>query len=74
MGIENRLVIAKKEWMEEGRSEMLGLVKSIVKVLVTQSCPAVCDPMDCNPPGCSVHSSTGKSTGVGCHSFLQGIF
>ena len=26
-----------------------------VKVLVAQSCPALCDPMDCNPPGSSVH-------------------
>ena len=26
-----------------------------VKVLVSQSCPAVCDPMDCSPPGFSVH-------------------
>ena len=26
-----------------------------VKVLVTQSCPALCDPMDCSPPGSSVH-------------------
>ena len=25
-----------------------------VKVLVTQSCPALCDPMDCGPPGSSV--------------------
>ena len=24
-------------------------------VLVTQSCPALCDTMDCNPPGSSVH-------------------
>ena len=23
--------------------------------LVTESCPAVCDPMDCSPPGSSVH-------------------
>ena len=22
---------------------------------VTQSCPTLCDPMDCNPPGSSVH-------------------
>ena len=22
-----------------------------VKVLVTQSCPSLCDPMDCSPPG-----------------------
>ena len=26
-----------------------------VKVFVIQSCPAVCDPMDCSPPGSSVH-------------------
>ena len=24
-------------------------------VLVTQSCLTLCDPMDCSPPGCSVH-------------------
>ena len=26
-----------------------------LKVSVTQSCPALCDPMDCSPPGFSVH-------------------
>ena len=26
-----------------------------VKVLVTQSCPTLCNPMDCSPPGFSVH-------------------
>ena len=26
-----------------------------VKVKVTQSCPTLCDPMDCSPPGSSVH-------------------
>ena len=26
-----------------------------VKVFVTQSCPTLCDPMDCSPPGSSVH-------------------
>ena len=31
-------------------------------------CPTLCDPMDCSPPGSSVHSSPGKNTGVGCHS------
>ena len=34
-----------------------------------------CDPVDCSPPGSSVHEdSPGKNTGVGCHSFIQGIF
>ena len=26
-----------------------------VKCLVAQSCPALCDPMNCSPPGSSVH-------------------
>ena len=35
---------------------------------VAQSCPTFCDPMDCNPPGSSVHGIfPGKGTGVGCH-------
>ena len=25
------------------------------EVLVTQSCPTLCEPMDCSPPGSSVH-------------------
>ena len=30
-------------------------VESEKKVLVLQTCPTLCDPMDCNPPGSSVH-------------------
>ena len=42
---------------------------------IAQSCPTLFDPMDCNPPGSSVHGdSPGKSTGVGYHATLQGIF
>ena len=34
--------------------------------LVVQSCPTLCDPMDCSPPGPSVHGdSPSKNTGVG---------
>ena len=41
--------------------------------LVTQSCLTLCNPMDCSPPGFSVHGdSPGKNTGVGCHALLQG--
>ena len=33
-----------------------------------QSCSTLCDPVDCSPPGSSVHGdSPGKNTGVGCH-------
>ena len=43
--------------------------------LVTQSCLTLCHPMDCSPPGSSVHGDyPGKNTGVGCHAILQGIF
>ena len=40
-----------------------------------QSCPTLCDPMDCSPPDSSVlGDSPGKITGVGCHALLQGTF
>ena len=33
-----------------------------------------CEPIDCSPPGSSVHgNSPGRNTGVGCHALLQGI-
>ena len=36
-----------------------------------QSCPTLCDPIDCSPPGTSVYGdSPGKNTGVGCHALL----
>ena len=44
---------------------------------VTQSCPTLCDSMDCRLPdssGNSPWSFSGKNTGVGCHFLLQGIF
>ena len=43
--------------------------------VLTQSCPTLCDPMDCSLPGSSVHKdSPGKNTGLGCHALLWGIF
>ena len=40
-----------------------------------QSCLTLCDPMDYNPPGSSVHGdSPGKNTGVSCHALLHRIF
>ena len=42
---------------------------------VAQSCPTLCDPMDCSLSGSSIHGIfPGKSTGVGCHFLLQWIF
>ena len=43
--------------------------------LLTQSCPALCHPMDYSLLGFSVRGdSPDKTIGVGCHVLLQGIF
>ena len=48
------------------------LVVLVCVCLVAQSCLTLCDPMDCSPPGFSVHGdSPGKNPGVGCHALLQ---
>ena len=39
-----------------------------------QSCRTLCDPMDCSLPGFCPWDFPGKSTRVGCHFLLQGIF
>ena len=51
------------------------VVSSAYLCFVAQSCLTICNPMDCSPPGSSVHGdSPGKNTGVGCHVLLHGIF
>ena len=38
-----------------------------------QSCSTLCDPMNCSPPGSSVHGdSSGKNSRAHCHFLLQG--
>ena len=59
------------ELREEEEEANISLVITEVKVLVTQL--TLCDPMDYNPPGSSVHNRPGKNTGVGSHS-LHGLF
>ena len=44
------------------------------KCSVTQLCLTLSNPVDCSPPGSSVHGIISKNTGVGCHFLLQGIF
>ena len=47
-------------------------IKKWVLCLIDQSFPTLGDPVDCSPPGSSVHGgSPGKNTGVGCHALLQ---
>ena len=48
------------------------MIRFVLVSLVAQLCPSLWDPIDCSPPGSSVHrDSPGKNTGVGCHAFLQ---
>ena len=46
------------------------LLENEMKVLVIQSCPTFCDPMDCSPPGSSVNEIL--QARVDCHSLLWG--
>ena len=39
-----------------------------------QSCPTLCNPMDCSLLGSSVWRIPGKNTGVDSHALLQAIF
>ena len=56
------------------------LVNSFLNTLLfvmcinAQSCPTLCNTVDCSPPGSSVGEFPGKNTEVGSHSLLQGIF
>ena len=38
-----------------------------------QSCPTLCDPLDCSPPGSS-KDFPGKNIEMGCYALLQGTF
>ena len=44
------------------------------KVLVAESCPTLCDPMNVAHQASLSMDSPDKSTGVDCHFLLQGIF
>ena len=48
---------AKWEATDTARSNMQGLPSRSESVLclVAQSCPTLCDPVDCSPPGSSLH-------------------
>ena len=54
---------------------MVSFIQNESESEVTQSCLTLCNPMDCSLPGSSnPWDFPGKSTGVGCHFLLQGIF
>ena len=57
------------------------LVQFLCTCVPVQSCLTLCDPMDCSPPGSSVHGLfqarkklSATFSGVVCHFLLRGIF
>ena len=62
-------------WKWGFSGEFSSLISWKVKVLVTQSCQALCNPMDCSPPGLSVHEIVQAIIlNWVASSLLQGIF
>ena len=60
-----------------GRAKSCFRMQGSHKCLVVQLCGTLCDPMDCSPPGSSVHvilQARMYWAGGYCHFFLQGIF
>ena len=53
----------------------ISISENEMKVLVIQSCPTLCDLMDCSLPISSVHGILqARILVMGCHFLLQGIF
>ena len=69
-----RKKVSKKQvklTLEQSRFELHGSTSMCAKSL--QLCPTLCDPVDCSPPGSSVHGdSPDKNTGMGGHALFQG--
>ena len=51
-----------------------GIEFYVCACLGAQLYPALCNPMDCSPPGSCPWDSPGMNIGVSCHFLLQGIF
>ena len=63
-------------WGKEqvGRTGRLALISISVQFSsVTQSCPTLCDPMDCSTPGLPVHHQFPKPTQTHVHSVSDAI-
>ena len=62
-GFFTNWAIREYHWARKGADRKQGLIYTQIQVsdgrfgwvLVAQSCPSLCDPMDCSPPGSSVH-------------------
>ena len=76
----NSVEIPEKTWKITMRVCMRACVRACghvwrIRAKLLQSCPTLCDPTDCSPPGLLCPGDfPDKNTGVGCHALLQGIF
>ena len=62
------------EWHLEKSDHVTNPVLCCMLYLVAQSRLTLCSPMDCSLPDSDHGDFPGKSTGVACHTLLQGIF
>ena len=62
--------------LHQTQTQIYNLLSSpSVRAKSIQSCPTLCDPMDCRPASLfCLRDSPGKNTWVDCHFLFQGIF
>ena len=65
---KTELLIHKTAWIN---LKNIHKVEESVKVLVAQSCPTLCHPLDCSLPGSSVQGFPRQEHWVDCHSLPQ---
>ena len=69
--ISNILIIKKYTEKRKKITEPTPILfKYVVCAKSLQSCPTLCNPMDCSLPGC-LWDSPSMNTGVGCHALLH---
>ena len=62
------------DWGAIAFSEICHAAAAAAAAKSLQSCPTLCDPMDCSLPGSSVHGILQARILEWLHAFLQGIF
>ena len=65
----------RRRHTEKSTTAVVSSVIEYIHAKPLQSCPTLCNPKGCSPPGSSIHGILqAKNTGVGGHALLQGIF
>ena len=64
----------KKKVFKEGIIKVITDNNTHMHAKSLQSCPTLCDPMDCSPARLACPQDSPGNTAVGCHALFQGIF